>query len=60
MDFHSRFSCDSDRPVNVAGRVKQLIDKGETVEAGKLMYSQVGTPMVAMTKKAPKSMAMVA
>ena len=47
------------RPVNVAGRVKQLIDKGETVEAGKLMYSQVGTPMVAMTKKAPKSMAMV-
>ena len=47
------------RPVNVAGRVKQLIDKGETVEAGKLMYSQVDTPMVAMTKKAPKSMAMV-
>jgi len=39
------------RPVNVAGRVKQLLDRGEDIEAGKLMYSQVKSPVAAMTKK---------
>ena len=39
------------RPVNVAGRVKQLFDRGDDIEAGKLMYSQVKSPIAAMTKK---------
>ena len=46
------------RPVNISGRVKQLIDKGDNIEAGKLMYSHVN-PVAAMSVKKPPSMAMI-
>ena len=45
------------RPVNISGRVKQLIDKGDNIEAGKLMYSHVN-PVAAMSVKKAPSMAM--
>ena len=47
------------RPVNISGRVKQLIDKGDNIEAGKLMYSHVVNPVAAMSVKKAPSMAKV-